>query len=266
MVIEKIGWNKEYKNISFFLEIFLIAILIICLTTRQNLEVLIVIGSLSFFGMFLFLYLNIYCINIYNDKLIIKSIFTIKKYEFKSIIVESGISVRILSLDRKEILRIPNFIDPESKIDKAYIKYCKVNNIKHINNNNKITYNLYIKYFAVFGIIFSFILFSFSAIFVYLKMVNIYDDIIMILILLIFGIIILIPTILGILSYVNFEIIIDDNTIVIKNFIGVKRAYDINNSKCKIGKYIYKLKVTKHKIIKLPYYLVDNITILNKIA
>lgn len=265
MIKEKLGWDKRIKNISIFLELFLIILLILCIITKQDSEVLVVMSTLCLLEMSLVMYLNFYTIHVYEDHIIIKSLFSSKKYEFKSIIIKEEVSIRILDLENKEIRRIANFLDPKSKIDKAYSRYCKTNNIKHINCNCKITYNTYIKNFSIFGIIFSFIMFIFSGILIYQKLVNIYDDIVMILIFLIFGIIVLIASVIGLLSYINFEISINDNTVTIKNFIAISKNYNTNLLKCRMGNYIYKLKVSRYKTIILPYYLLNNPDILVKI-
>ena len=146
---EKLGWDKGIKNISIFLELFLIILLIICVITKQDLEVLVVMSALCLLEIALLMYLICYGIYVYEDHIIIKGIFSFKKYEFKSIIIKEEVSIRVLDLENKEILRIANFLDPKSKINKAYSKYCKTNNVKHINYNNKITYNTYVKNFSL---------------------------------------------------------------------------------------------------------------------
>lgn len=85
---EKLEWDKGIKNISIYLEIFLIILLIICIITKQDLGVLVVMSALCLLEITLVLYFIFYSIYVYEDHIIIKSIFSFKKYEFNSIIIK----------------------------------------------------------------------------------------------------------------------------------------------------------------------------------
>ena len=76
MIKEKLGWDKRIKNISIFLELFLIILLILCIITKQDSEVLVVMSTLCLLEMPLVMYLNFYTIHVYEDYIIIKSLFS----------------------------------------------------------------------------------------------------------------------------------------------------------------------------------------------
>ena len=129
--------------------VFLLVITTASIVTRQELGAIIVLTFLDLMSLILVLYLNLYRIYVYDVKIEIKSIFGSKKYDYSQIIVETGNSIQIKSLEHKELTRIAGFLDREYIIYKSYNKYRKEFKIKSLNTNNRVTYNFFVRNFII---------------------------------------------------------------------------------------------------------------------
>ena len=265
MLKDKLGWDKSLKKLSVVLSISMLILIIICIFTQQELGVLIVLGILLIVSIVLILYLHIYGIYVYEDKIELKSIFAHKTLYFDKVIIEENMSTRIFNLQHKEILRLARFLDPKSSITKAYYKYRHKNKIEYINTNNDVTCNYYVRNFSIFGIILGFIFLIFTGIYLYQLNFNISEDLGTILFLLIFASIILIPSIIGLLIYINFKITVLEEEVIIRNFLGFKKKYSIKEMKCVFKDYTIELHLTKKKKRVLLFYFLDNTKELYKI-
>lgn len=264
MLKEKIEWDNGLKKYSLFLSLITFILLIICFATKQSQGALICITIMLLIIIFLTLYLYIFSIFVFEDKIEIKSIFGSKKYEFSDVIIKEEKCVRIFNKDYKELIRIANFMDPNSLIYKTYKKYINDKKIKHIFTNNKIKYNYYIRNISLFGVFFSLAFFIFSIILFIQKKYGIYDDInnIEIVVILLLGIIFLILSIYGLLSYKNFEICILNDEIILRNAFGISKTYRLCLLSCTFSNYTIKILLSNKKITLL-YYFMDNTGILS---
>lgn len=253
--MRKTGWHNSLKVLSIFFTIFWFILLIAALVTEQQTEGIVVFGIIFTLCLILMLYLTIYSIKVYDERIEIKSIFGYKKYDFEKVIIIFDESIRIKNLEHKELARISYLLDPNDLIYHSYVKYCKTNHRKE-KSNNKIRYNFYVRNFCIFGIIYSLIMFLLAFYFIYIK-----DDLGYIIFWLLLGIISLILSIIGILSYINFEILVLEDNLVITNFLGQKEIYHYTEVSAQYKKVTIRLKIKKKKKILL-YYLLDNANIL----
>lgn len=106
---EKFEWDIKLKIISLALTSFFFILTIISIITKQDIAVIIVIGILNLLGLVLSIYLLVYKICVYEDKIKLVSIFKIKEYYYNSIIVKSDVSIMISDINGKELLRIASF-------------------------------------------------------------------------------------------------------------------------------------------------------------
>ena len=264
-MLDELKWNKNLKIISLTLFISMLIMVGVCILTKQDLEGIITLAVFTVLYLILVLYLFLYKIYVYEDKIEFKSIFGNKTLYFDKVIIEESMSIRIFNLEHKEILRLAGFLDPKSSITKAYYKYRHKNKIEYINTNNDVTCNYYVRNFSIFGIISCFIFFIFTGIYLYQLNFNISEDLGTILFLLIFASIILIPSIIGLLIYINFKITVLEEEVIIRNFLGFKKKYLINEMKCVFSDYIVKLYLSKKRKKILLFYLLDNVEELYKI-
>ena len=178
----------------------------------------------------LVLYLFLYKITVYEDSLEIKSIFGNKKYYFNEVIIESMNSIKVMNKECVEIDRITGFIDPLNVIYTNYKRYNKERNIKLVNENNKVKYNHYIKNFSIFGLIYSVICLILGGISIYYQLKEpASDGVVIIACFMTMGVLSLIISSVGLMSYLNFSIVIAKDLITFKNLFGMKKQYKIED-------------------------------------
>lgn len=258
MIKGKLGWHNSLKIMSIISCCICFVVTIVAIITKQNKFAIIIISILTTLGLILSLYLLVYKIYVYEDKIKFVSIFRIKEYNYSNIIIKPDISIIICDINNKELLRISSFIDSQSIILKWYNSYCKRNNIKYDLLNKKMKCNFYVKNFSIFGCIYSIITFIFFILSIYLENKSLLDDVVDKYIFLILGIIVIIPSLYSLLLYLNFEIIWIDDYLVFKNFLGIKKEFKINTLECEYTDKTIKIKFPNKRKKILLYYFLDN--------
>ncbi len=258
MVKGTLGWNKGLKVISCVITVFWFILTIAAIITNQELPGIILFGVFSMLCVILTLYLFLYKICVYEDKIEIKSLFGRNIYNYLDVIIRFGNSIMVSNLEDKELARIACFFDPNTIIAKTYNSFCKKNNIKHNCISNKVKYNYYFKNFSVFGLIYSLAMFAIFLIILIQRMANINVEVLTNYMFLVLGIIALIPSIVGILAYKNFEITIDNKEIVFKNWLGFKSIYIIETLNFEFTGKIIKIILPNKKTKRLVYAFLDN--------
>lgn len=258
MIKEKLEWDIKLKIISLALTSFFFILTIISIITKQDIAVIIVIGILNLLGLVLSIYLLVYKICVYEDKIKLVSIFKIKEYYYNSIILKSDVSIMISDINGKELLRIASFLDPKSIIRKWYNSYCKKNNLKYNLINKKMKYNFYVKNFSIFGCAFSVVIFAMFLLSLYVEKKGLLNNTSIPYFFLIFSIVIFLPSIYSLILYFSFEIIWSDDILIFKNFIGIKKEYKNNTLKCEYTDKLIKISFPNKRKKILLYYFLDN--------
>lgn len=253
-----LGWNKGLKVISSFFTIFWSILTIVAIITEQELLGIIFFGVFTMFCVILTLYLFLYKICVYEDKIEIRSLFGAKTYNYLDVTIWCDNCIMISNLEGKELVRIAYFFDSDNLIVKTYNGFVKKNNIKYKYISNKIKYNYYVKNFSIFGLIYSLVMFAIFLIILLYEKENINDDLVTNSMFLVLGLLILIPSIAGGLAYKNFEINIDNKDIIFKNWLGYKKIYKIDLLKYEFTGKIIKIILPNKKTKRLLYYFLDN--------
>ena len=253
-----LGWNKGLKVISSFFTIFWSILTIAAIITKQELLGIIFFGVFTVFCVILTLYLFLYKICVYEDKIEIRSLFGAETYNYLDVTIWCDNCIMISNLEGKELARIAYFFDSDDIITKTYHSFRKKNNIKYKYISNKVKYNYYIKNFSILGLIYSLVMFSIFLVILIQEKENITDDLLTKYIFLALGLLILIPSIVGVLAYKNFEININNEDIVFKNWLGYKKIYKIDLLKYEFTGKIIKIILPNKKTKRLLYNFLDN--------
>lgn len=253
-----LGWNKGLKVISSFFTIFWSILTIVAIITEQELPGIIFFGVFTVFCVILTLYLFLYKICVYEDKIEIRSLFGAKTYNYLDVTIWCDNCIMISNLEGKELARIAYFFDSDDIITKTYHSFRKKNNIKYKYISNKVKYNYYVKNFSIFGLIYSLVMFSIFLVILIQEKENITDDLLTNYIFLALGLLILIPSIVGVLAYKNFEININNEDIVFKNWLGYKKIYKIDLLKYEFTGKIIKIILPNKKTKRFLYNFLDN--------
>lgn len=258
MIRGKLGWSSSLKIISAILSCLFFTLTLASILTQQVKPAIIILAFITVFSIILTLYLFIYKICVYEDKIKIVNMFKTKEYYYSNIIIKSDISITISDINNNELLRIASFLDPNLIIIKWYSSYCKKNKIKFDLDNKKMKFNFYVKNFSIFGCIFSVLMLLFFLFSIYLEKKELLDDLNIKYFFLVFSIIVMIPSLYALLLYYNFEILLSDDSLVLKNFLGFKKKYKISDIQCEYREKIIKIKLPSKRKILLLYYFLDN--------
>ena len=120
-----LGWNKGLKVISSFFTIFWSILTIAAIITEQELLGIIFFGVFTMFCVILTLYLFLYKICVYEDKIEIRSLFGAKTYNYLDVTIWCDNCIMISNLEGKELARIACFFDSDDIITKTYHSFRK---------------------------------------------------------------------------------------------------------------------------------------------
>ena len=249
---KQITWDKTLFKISFILLISYIFLCLLCIITKQTIDVIVILLLILLIILYFIIYLHRFNIKIYKDKIIIQNIFKKKTYLFNEVVVcLENSNIVIKTKQFRYIKGISHYIEGSFDIYYNYIEYNKTNKIEEFNNT--ISYNNILNKFSIFGFILSILFITLSIAGYILK-----DNIIINIILLLFGLFILLLSIIGVLTYKNYKIIIKNDKILIYNLFNKQKEYNKKEIKIKETKILYKLYYNQKLITKSFKYVLDN--------
>lgn len=220
----------------------------------------------ALFMTFWFLYLLLYKVYVFEDKLVFITLFKKRIINYNEAIITSDEhSTKIKNLSGKEIVRITSFLDYNDLICKHYNKYYKSRKIQKPKTfENTIRPNYYVKYSSITFIIISLVLLIFSVISFWLN----WDEAIkhineLIILVTVFGFIFLVALISGIvmlLYYLNWRVALEKDCVIKKSLFGKIKSFDKRTvSSVEETNVFYKAKDKNGKVVlKVLIHICDN--------
>lgn len=262
-----ISW-KNYRGLFFLAFAFYVAgfiLLSLNLIKNYNLENLIgtitytTISTIILFA-FLFPVFFIWQIEVLSDKIIYRKMFgkTIK-YNFAEIALYKSLKyLGILNKNGRTIFRVSFLVDNYDFLTETYKIWENINKPLKIKNNTA-KCNFYVRNFAIFFLIFSFVCGLCSWLCAITTDINNSGMLGTFILFLSLASLSLMAGIFSLLLYKVWKIEIVNDKLVFRNFLGKTKIYDLPNLSMEEKIHTFKLFNDKKKISKIFIHLTDNI-------